>query len=129
LADLAAHLRQPEEPDSGIHLIWEWIEDHAWFTYPAVAVLVIGLIAGAMVSNARAQEVSAEHRGHLKMQIMGVMRRRISGVSAEAVAADLQIDIMLAAQLLADLAAEGLVSESVNPDDHTSTRYRLRSGA
>jgi uncharacterized protein (DUF2267 family) len=82
-----------------------------------------------MVSNARAQEVSAEHRGQLKMQIMGIMRRRISGVSADTVAADLHIDLLLAAQLLADLASEGLVAESVAPDDHTSTRYRLRGSA
>lgn len=124
VALLAAKTRVPKEDEPQIHLIWEWIEDNAWVTYPAMALLVIGLIAAAMVSSARAQVMSAERRGQLKMQIMGVMRRKVSGVSADSIAADLKIDLMLAATLLSELTKEGMLSS-----DDTGARFRLRGNA
>jgi hypothetical protein len=124
---LAVKSAAPTEPESGLHVVWEWIEANAAFTYPGIALLVIGLIAAAMISSARADTMTAERRGQIKMQIMGVMRRRVSGVSAEAVAQDLQIDVLLASQLLSDLAAEGLIAEALGGADGAAARYRLRA--
>src|SRR4051812_16651698 len=114
---LAARVAPAPQSESEIHLIWDWIENHALLAYSAIALLVIGLIAGAMVSTARAQETSAEQRGHLKMEIMGIMRRRVSGVSADTIAADLRIDLMLAARLLAELVEEGQVAQTMTTND------------
>ena len=123
---LAAKAR-PVDDGFRIRHIWEWIENNAWFTYPGLALLVIGLIAAALVSSARQEEVSAERRGHLKMLIMGVMRRRVSGVTAETVAADLKIDLILAGKLLAELAQEGVIAASAAaPNETAGARYRLR---
>jgi hypothetical protein len=124
---VAVKSRPPPEEETKIHLLWEWIEDNAWVSYPVIALVVIGLIAGAMISTARQQVMSAERRGQLKMQIMGVMRRRVSGVSAEAIAADLKIDLMLAAKLLVELTDEGMLSRSMTTADDAGARYRLRA--
>ncbi len=78
-----------------------------------------------MISSVRAEAVSAERRGQLKMEIMGVMRRRLSGISAEHVSKDLKVDIMTAAQLLAEMSEEGLIYPQ--PEANTGLRYRLRS--
>lgn len=118
----AAH---PDDVDRQAASLWEWIEAHGTVVYPIIALMVIGLIAGAMISSARANSVTSEQRGLLKMQIMGVMRRRISGVSAEQVSNDLRIDVLLAAKLLAELESEGMLS---SVSDFDKLRYRLHSG-
>lgn len=108
--------------DEGPRVLWEWIERHATIVYPAIAILIVGLIVGALFASWKADDVSAERRGELKMRIMQVMRRRISGVSADTIAAELQIDLMLAARLLSELDQEGFVSASgLQP-----IQYRLR---
>src|ERR1700722_16586564 len=98
---LAAKVTQPD-PEPEYHLVWQWIEEHGWFAYPAFAMLVIGLIAAAMVSSARTEELTAERRGQIKMEMMGVFRRRISGVSAGDMSTEMKIDLMMAATLLAE---------------------------
>jgi hypothetical protein len=122
---LAAAHAGKQDPDGDSAAVWDWIENHGTIVYPAIVLLVIGLIAAAMVSNARQNEISAERRGQLKMQIMGVMRRRISGISGEHVASDLGIDLMLAVQLLSELASEGLIAVA-GGEDGKDIRYRLR---
>ena len=106
----AAAARQTEE--SGIHSIWEWIEEHSVVTYPVLALSILGLIGAALIASVRSQAMSAEQNSQLKGKIMAVMRRRVSGVSPEAVAAELQIDVLTAANLLSELAEEGVVASS-----------------
>ncbi len=108
--------------DPGPRMLWEWIERHASFVYPAIAILIVGLIVGALLASWKADDVTAEKRGELKMRIMQIMRRRISGVAADTIAAELQIDLMLAARLLTELDQEGLVSAS----GQQPVQYRLR---
>jgi hypothetical protein len=109
-------------PDGGPHQLWEWIEAHSSIVYPALAVLIIGLIVGALLASWKSDELNAESRGKLKMEILALIRRRVSGVSAETVAAAVQIDLMLAARLLAELDEEGLVSAS----GRAPIQYRIR---
>lgn len=124
-AVLAAERAGNPDPEANASALWEWIENHGTVVYPAIVLLVIGLIASAMVSSARQNEISAERRGQLKMQIMGVMRRRISGISGEHVASDLGIDLMLAVQLLSELSSEGLIAVA-GGEEGKDIRYRLK---
>lgn len=107
--------------------LWRWIESNGTIVYPALALVIIGLIAGALFASWRADELEGERRGELKMKILQVMRRRISGVSAEQIGAELQIDVLLAAKLLNELDQEGAVA-SARGAGSVPTQYRLRSG-
>lgn len=111
--------------EAGAHDLWEWIEANGAIVYPALALAIIGLIVAALLATWRSEEMSAEQRGRLKLEILQIVRRRISGVSAEAVAAELQVDLMLAARLLGELDEEGLVSSS-RTGAQTPAMYRLR---
>lgn len=117
---LAAPRTRGSEP--GPHQLWEWIEAHASFVYPALAILIIGLIVGALLATWKSDDLDAEARGKLKMKIVQLVRRRVSGISAEQVAAEMQIDIMRAARLLGELDEEGLVSSSGG----RPVQYRIR---
>lgn len=121
---LTAAKQQADE--AGIHSIWEWIEDHSLVAYPVLALAIIGLIGWALVSSWRSQALSAEQKIHLKGQIMAIMRRRVSGVSPEAVAAELQIDVLIAASLLSQLAEEGAIAAAQNTSGADAARYRLK---
>lgn len=115
------------DADLGIHSLWEWIEANGSITYPAVAVVVIGLMVWALLAGFRTDRLNAEQRGALKMRIVQLMRRRVSGVSAEAVSAELQIDLLVAARLLAELAEEGLIDAStVRATPGAAIQYRIR---
>jgi hypothetical protein len=121
----AAHAARPPQ-ETGIQTLWEWIEEHGIIVYPVVLISMVILIGGALVASWHSQDISATQRGELKMKIMSIMRRRVSGVSAEVIAAELQIDLMLAAKLLADLASEGLVVAMGGSTSSEAVRYRLR---
>lgn len=117
-----AAARRPSSNDDGPHRLWEWIEAHANVVYPLIAIAIIGLIAGAAMAAMKGSDINAERAGHLKREIMLLIRRRISGVSAEQVAAEIQIDLMLAARLLQELEQEGMVSSS----GRAPVQYRIR---
>jgi hypothetical protein len=108
--------------DSGVHDIWEWMEANATFVYPAIAIGIIALVLGALLASWRSDELDAEQRGALKDAMLKLMRRRISGVSAESVGAELQIDTVLASTLLAELVEQGLAAPSGTAPVH----YRIR---
>lgn len=112
--------------DDGLAQLWKWMEANGTIVYPAIALIIIGLIAGALFASWRADELAGEQRGELKMRILQVMRRRISGVSAEQVAAELQIETILAAKLLDELEKDGTVSAARGG---TLVQYRIRSSA
>lgn len=107
--------------------LWQWIEEHGAIVYPALALIIIGLIAGALFASWRADELEGERKGELKMKILQVMRRRISGVSAEQVAAELQIDVLVAAKLLTELDSEKVVAAAPGAGS-SPTLYRMRAG-
>lgn len=107
--------------------LWQWIEEHGAIVYPALALIIIGLIAGALFASWRADEIEGERKGELKMKLLQIMRRRISGVSAEQIAAELQIDVLVAAKLLNELDAEGIVATAPSVGN-APTQYRLRAG-
>ncbi len=116
---LAAARRSSE---FGPHQLWEWIEAHATVVYPAVALLIVGLIVGALLGAMRSNELGFEERSKMKRELMLLIRRRVSGVAADQAAAELQIDVATAGTLLAELEEEGLVTGSRS----TPVQYRIR---
>lgn len=108
--------------DGGLHTLWEWMDANATVVYPVIAVAIIALIVGALFASWRSDELNAEQRGRLKDAMLKLMRRRVSGVSAEQVAAELQIDTVLAGRLLSELVEQGLVSASQS----SPVQFRLR---
>ena len=116
--------RRASEP--GVHSLWEWLEEHGTITYPLIALLIVGLIVGALISNWRSETLSAERRAELKRRIMQIMRKRVSGVSPEAVAAELQIELMDAAMLMRELTEEGMLSATDTQSSGGPARFRLR---
>lgn len=117
---LAAPRSRPA-PD-GPQQLWEWIEAHSELVYPAVALCILGLIVGAALAFFRSNEFGAEKAGQLKREIMLLLRRRVSGVGVDQVAAELQVDRMVAARLLTELEQEGLISGSAT----APIQYRIR---
>jgi hypothetical protein len=122
---LSAILLAGPKGDSTAHELWLWIEQNSAVVYPAIAIVIVGLIVGALMASWKSDEMNAEQRGQLKMKIMQIMRRRISGVSAQIVAAELQIDISVAAKLLNELAEEGLVAGGQGSGS-APVQYRIR---
>lgn len=111
--------------EGGAHSLWVWIEDNGALVYPAVAVVIIGLIVATLLASFRSDDMNADQKGQLKMKIMQVMRRRISGVSAEAIAAELQVDLLVAGKLLTELDTEGLIAAS-GKSASGPVMYRIR---
>jgi hypothetical protein len=112
-------------PESSAHELWVWIESNSSVVYPAIAIVIVGLIVAALMASWKSDELNAEQRGQLKMKIMQIMRRRISGVNAQQVAAELQIDVSIAAKLLSELAEEGLVAAAAQ-SSNAPQQYRIR---
>lgn len=120
-------LAQAARPaDFGAHTLWDWVEAHASIVYPALAIGVIGLIVWALLTGFKAERLNFEQKSRLKTHIIQLMQRRISGVSAEAVAAELQIDLLTAASLLNELAQEGVVDASARAIADAPIHYRIR---
>ena len=117
---LAAPKGRPA-PD-GPQQLWEWIEAHSELVYPAVALCILGLIVGAALAFFRSNELGAEKAGQLKREIMLLLRRRVSGVGVDQVAAELQVDRMVAARLLTELEQEGMIAGSAT----APIQYRIR---
>jgi hypothetical protein len=109
-------------PPDGPQQLWEWIEAHSELVYPAVAICILGLIIGAALAFFRSEELGAEKAGQLKREIMLLLRRRVSGVGVDQVAAELQIDRLVAGRLLSELEQEGMISGSGT----APVQYRIR---
>jgi hypothetical protein len=110
----------------GIHTLWEWIEQNASIVYPAVALGIIALIIGGLFASWRGEDLDAAQKIELKSKIIQLVRRRVSGVSADMVAAELQLDLHVAAKLLQDLEEEGLVSSTTGRGPSVPVQYRIR---
>jgi hypothetical protein len=104
-----AHKPHPADADES-HKLWYFIDDHAEVVFPLLglfiaAILFLGIRRG-MKSSVAALRVKQER----KDAIVRMMRSKLM-VSAEAIAAELQIDKFLAAALLDELVREGKLVE------------------
>jgi len=121
---LAAKAASP--PEMGAHSLWEFVEENAAITYPFIILAVVGLIGGALVMSWRAQELSADKRGELKHEILKLLRKRVSGTSAESIAAEMQLDMHLVALLLNEMKQEGMVTEILSDRANEPVRFRMK---
>jgi len=123
-ASLVTAQARKRADETGVHDVWDWMEANATIVYPIVALVIVGLILGALFASWRGEELDAEHKAELKEELLALLRRRVSGVSADAAAAELQVDVLIAARLLNELVDAELAAATQSQPVQYRLRYR-----
>jgi hypothetical protein len=102
----------------------ELLEDHTDVFYPAIAVLVLTLIALGVLAAWRSGDVDVIEKAELKRALLGELRKDPFGATAEQLAQRLAEARLKVARALEELEQQGL-AESVT-DTRRLTTWRLK---
>jgi hypothetical protein len=115
---LLALLRLPEE--GGI----PFLEQNARIIYPALAVLVVALLAAGVIHAWKSQEMDGVQKAQLKGEILRLMRRYVGGITADQLCPELKLDTFGVARLLDEMVKEGIVTSYTTSDRITTFRLK-----
>lgn len=97
--------------DVEIDLDISWIERYGFVLYPVLAIGTIGLIAVAIVSTLRSDEISGLAKVEYKRAIIAMLRREVGGLPVEKIAKELKQNASRTARLLESLKEDGILVE------------------
>ena len=105
--------KPPHAPgETDLQALWYFVEDHGDIIFPALALVVVALIAFGIRRGMKSNVAELhEHEAH-KDAIVRMMRQKLL-VSPETVAGELHIDRFLASALLEELVKEGKLAHQV----------------
>lgn len=103
---------------------FEWLESNTQVIYPALAILVISLIALAVISALRTEDMDALQKAELTREIVQQLRREIHGVTVNQLAKTLGVPRLKVGRLLEDLQTQGITECRTDSRRHTTWRLK-----
>jgi hypothetical protein len=102
----------------------EIIERNTHLIYPALAVLVVVLVAWAIISSLRSEDISGIKKAEMKREIIRELRREVYGMTVEMLSKNTGIDRLQLSKVLDEMMLEHIV-ESRTDTSHVTT-WRMR---
>ena len=131
LVSLALAVELPGEPPSYVKpgsstevRYIEVLEENTHLIYPAIAILVVTLIAVGVISAWRREDIDGIAKAELKRSLIRELRRELHGATAEQLARAVSLPSLKVLRLLEELQEQG-VTES-RTDTRRLTTWRLK---
>lgn len=102
----------------------EWFEAHTNTLYPLIAIIVVALIAWGIISAWRGDDMDGLAKAELKREIIRLLRRDVYGLSADKLAAALEIPGGKLLKLLDEMAEENIVESRTSTSRVTTWRMK-----
>jgi hypothetical protein len=102
----------------------ELLEENTHILYPAIAVLVVALIAFGVISAWRTEDIDVIAKAEMKREIIREMRRQVHGLTVEQLAKLTSMPPLKLVRLLEEMQ-EGGITES-RTDSARITTWRLK---
>ena len=102
----------------------EVLEENTHLVYPAIAVLVVTLIALGVVSAWRSGDIDGIEKAALKRTLIRELRRELHGTTAEQLAKAVEAPNLKVLKLLEEMQAQGLTA--CRTDTRRVTTWRLK---
>jgi hypothetical protein len=102
----------------------EWFEAHTSTLYPLIAIVVVALVAWGIISAWRGDDMDGLAKAELKREIIRLLRRDVYGLSADKLAAQLEIPGGKLLKLLDEMAEENIVESRTSTSRVTTWRMK-----
>lgn len=102
----------------------EWLENNTQIIYPALALLVVALIAFGVISAWRTEDIDGLQKAELKREIIRQLRRDVYGMTAVKLAQNVGIPGGKMLKLLEEMAEQNIVESRT--DTARVTTWRMR---
>lgn len=115
----------PEQPAASTNnKYFEWLETHTHIVYPALAIAVLGLMAFAILSSWKSNEMDVETKMKLKKAIVTELRLAMGGLSAEHLGKTIGLSGLKTVKLLEEMQRDGILWSHLG--DKRLTIWRLK---
>jgi hypothetical protein len=102
----------------------EALEENTQLVYPAIAVLVLLLIALGVISAWRSEDMDGIQKAEVKREIIRELRREIHGITVDRLAKLVKMPSFKVAKLLGEMEAQGIAESRT--DTRRLTTWRLK---
>jgi len=102
----------------------EALEENTHLVYPAIAVLVLLLIALGVVSAWRTEDMDGIQKAEVKREIIRELRREVHGITVERLSKLVDVPSLKVAKLLEEMAEQGITESRT--DTRRMTTWRLK---
>ncbi|MFT3706208.1 MAG: hypothetical protein QM817_00950 [Archangium sp.] len=103
---------------------FEWLENNTHVVYPALAVVLVALIAFGIISAWRTEDSDGLKKAELKREIIRELRREVYGMTANHLAKNIQLDGTKILKLLEEMAEDNIVESRT--DSSRVTTWRMK---
>jgi hypothetical protein len=103
---------------------FEWLENNTHVVYPALAVVLVALIAFGIISAWRTEDSDGLKKAELKREIIRELRREVYGMTANHLAKNIQVDGTKMLKLLEEMAEDNIVESRT--DSSRVTTWRMK---
>ncbi len=115
----------PEKPASSVApKYFELLERNSHIIYPALAVLVLGLVMMAIIQASRTQEMDGAAKAEFKKLIIDELRRHPSGLDTPELAEALGLERGKLVQLLEQMQQDGVLVSHLTTQRQTVWRVK-----
>ena len=115
----------PEQPAASTNnKYFEWLETHTHIVYPAIAILVLGLMAFAILSTWKSTGMDIDTKMKLKKAIVSELRLAMGGLSAEHLGKTIGLSGLKTVKLLEEMQRDGILWSHLG--DRRLTIWRLK---
>lgn len=97
----------PALPD--VSEIFPWIEANAQIIYPTLAIGTLALIAFALLSLMRRQDMDGKLKDKVKAELITELRLQVVGVTAEELAKSVGVETFKTVRLLEEMQSDGIL--------------------
>lgn len=101
-----------------------WLERNQDIAYPALALMVLGLVAWGILTALRTELLDPEVKLELKRNIINELRRNVTGASAETLGKLLRYPEDRIVRVVSEMERDGIVDTTVS--ERGRTLYILR---
>ncbi len=102
----------------------ELLEENTNILYPAIAVLVVGLIAFGVIAAWRTEDVDVIQKAEMKREIIREMRRQVHGLTVEQLARLTSLPPLKLVRILEEMQEQGITESRT--DTSRVTTWRLK---
>jgi hypothetical protein len=124
LLELPGELPYARPPSATAPRYFELLEQNTHLVYPALAVLVVTLIALGVIAAWRSGDVDGIEKAEVKRELVRELRRELHGVTVDQLARTLGVPSLKLLRLLEELAEQGIAE--CRTDTRRVTTWRLK---
>lgn len=103
---------------------FELLENNTHIVYPALAVLVVALIAWGVISAWRTEDMSGIQKAEVKREIIRELRREVWGMTVDALSKNVGIPSLKLLAILEEMQAQNIVESRT--DTRRVTTWRMK---